>query len=68
MIEVEFHNVSTYHSFSVNNDAGWTMAALSDKGLILATEKNETGPRQVLSSLKRINENVIMYKAINNNY
>ncbi len=45
MIEVEFHNTATHHSFSINNDVGWTMAALNDKGLILGTEKNENGPR-----------------------
>ena len=45
MIEVEFHSTSTHHSFSVPNHMGWTMAALNDKALVLATEKSEDDPR-----------------------
>lgn len=41
MIEVEFHDVSVHHSFSINNDNGWGMAALNTKGLILAKEKDD---------------------------
>ena len=45
MVEVEFHNASTYHSFSVPNNIGWTMASLSEQALLLAVEKVESEPR-----------------------
>eukprot|EP00731_Ephydatia_muelleri_P022174 Em0014g765a len=41
MIEVEFHNANTHHSFSVANGCGYTMAALSDQALALASRKTE---------------------------
>ena len=45
MVEIEFHNASTYHSFSVPNNIGWTMASLSEQALLLAIEKIESEPR-----------------------
>ena len=47
MVEVEFHNASTYHSFSVPNNIGWTMASLSEQALLLAVEKIESEPRYI---------------------
>ena len=41
MIEVEFHNMLTHHSFSIPNYAGYNMAALSDTALVLGAEKND---------------------------
>ena len=45
MIEVEFHNTLTHHSFSINNDIGWSMAVLNENGLVLAKEKDEDSQR-----------------------
>ena len=47
MVEVEFHNASTYHSFSVPNNIGWTMASLSEQALLLAVEKIESESRYI---------------------
>lgn len=41
MVEVEFHDSSVHHPFSVPNHYGWSMASLSSKGLVLAVESSE---------------------------
>lgn len=40
MVEVEFHDSSVHHPFSIPNHWGWSMGALSAKALILAVESN----------------------------
>ena len=47
MVEVEFHNTSTHHSFSLPNPSGYSMAALSEQALVLATEKQDEQSRLV---------------------
>ena len=41
MVEVEFHNTSTHHSFSLPNPSSYSMAALSEQALVLAAEKQD---------------------------
>ena len=45
MIEVEFHNTSTHHSFSLPNSSDYSMASLSEQALVLASEKQEEQSR-----------------------
>ena len=45
MVEVEFHDTSVHHPFSIPNHYGWSMAALSSKALVLAAEGNDEEPR-----------------------
>ena len=45
MVEVEFHNTSTHHSFSLPNPSGYSMAALSEQALVLAAEKQDEQAR-----------------------
>lgn len=45
MVEVEFHDTATYHTFSVPNILGFSMAALSSTTLGLACERIEEEPR-----------------------
>lgn len=40
-IDVEFHDSSVHHSFRINNIIGHSMAALSHKALVLASERDE---------------------------
>ena len=47
MVEVEFHNTSTHHSFSLPNPSSYSMAALSEQALVLATEKQDEQSRLV---------------------
>lgn len=47
MVEVEFHSSSTHHPFSIPNHNGWSMASLSSKALVLATEKDDNELRLV---------------------
>ena len=47
MVEVEFHNTITHHSFSLPNPSGYSMAALSEQALVLATEKQDEHSRFV---------------------
>ena len=45
MVEVDFHNTGTHHSFSLSNFAGHSMAALNEQALVLACERAEDQPR-----------------------
>ncbi len=45
MVEVEFHNSSTHHSFSLPNHSEYTMATLNEQALVLASERTEDAPR-----------------------
>ena len=45
LIEVEFHNTSIHHTFSLANHHGYSIAALNEQALVLACEKNEDQPR-----------------------
>ena len=47
MVEVEFHDTATYHTFTVPNMVGLSMAALSRTTLALACERIEEEPRSV---------------------
>ena len=38
LIEVEFHDTSVHHSFTVANHDGYTMAVLTEVALVLASE------------------------------
>ncbi len=46
LIEVDFHNSSIHHSFSLPNTLGHTMAALSEEALVLAAGRTEEEKRQ----------------------
>ena len=58
MVEVEFHNTSTHHSFSLPNPSGYSMAALSEQALVLATEKQDEQSRQVGDELFQLVESI----------
>ena len=45
MVEIEFHNTSTHHAFSMPNPLGFSMAALNEQALVLACERSEDVPR-----------------------
>ncbi len=45
MIEVDFHNTATHHSFSLANYSGYSMAALNERALVLASERSDEQPR-----------------------
>lgn len=45
MVEVDFHNTGTHHSFSLSNFVGHKMAALNEQALVLACERDEDQPR-----------------------
>ncbi|CAI8014341.1 WD repeat and HMG-box DNA-binding protein 1 [Geodia barretti] len=47
MIEVEFHNSTVHHSFSIPNHHGNNMASLSESCLALACQRNEGNPSQL---------------------
>ena len=47
MVEVEFHDTATYHTFTVPNTLEFSMAALSCTTLVLACERIEEEPRSV---------------------
>ena len=47
MVEIEFHNTSTHHAFSMPNPLGFSMAALNEQALVLACERSEDVPRYV---------------------
>ncbi len=49
MVEVDFHNTGTHHSFSLANYSGYNMAALSERALVLACERADDQPRLVVS-------------------
>ena len=55
MVEVEFHNTSTHHSFSLPNPAGYSMASLSEQALVLASEKQEEQSRLAGLNTRRNN-------------
>ena len=40
-VDVEFHNTSTHHALHINNSAGFSLAALSEQVVALATEADE---------------------------
>ena len=61
MVEVEFHNASTYHSFSVPNNIGWTMASLSEQALLLAVEKIESESRYIYTCTCIIHTDICTY-------
>ncbi|KAL1458238.1 hypothetical protein WDU94_008400 [Cyamophila willieti] len=46
-IDIEFHDSSVHHSFRINNIAGHSVAALSNKALVLASEKEEDKPSKL---------------------
>uniref|UniRef100_A0A8D8RZF4 WD repeat and HMG-box DNA-binding protein 1 n=1 Tax=Cacopsylla melanoneura TaxID=428564 RepID=A0A8D8RZF4_9HEMI len=46
-IDIEFHDSSVHHSFRINNIAGHSLAALSNKALVLASEKEEDKPSKL---------------------
>ena len=45
MVEIEFHNTSTHHAFSMPNPLGFSMAALNEQALVLACERSDDVPR-----------------------
>ena len=45
LIEVDFHNSGTHHSFSLPNPLSHSMAALSEEALVLACEREEDQTR-----------------------
>lgn len=45
LIEVDFHNGGTHHSFSLPNSLSHSMAALSEQALVLACGKTDDQPR-----------------------
>ena len=45
-IEVEFHDSSVHHSLHINNTEGFSMAALSNKVLVLACDAEPKEDRQ----------------------
>ena len=45
MVEVDFHDSCTHHSFSLSNSLGHSMAALSHQALALACQRTEDSPR-----------------------
>ena len=45
LIEVEFLDIGIHHSFSIANHDGYTMAALTEAALVLASEATEDAPR-----------------------
>ena len=45
MIEVEFHDSSTHHSFSLANHFEYSLAALSSEALVLASERKGDSAR-----------------------
>lgn len=47
MIEVEFHNTTVHHSFSIPNHHGNSMASLNESCLVLACQRNEGNPSQL---------------------
>ena len=49
LIEVEFLDIGVHHSFSIANHDGYTMAALSEAALVLASEATEDVPRSVVA-------------------
>ena len=51
LIEVEFLDIGVHHSFSIANHDGYTMAALSEAALVLASEATEDSPRSALDTV-----------------
>ena len=47
LVEVDFHDSSTHHSFSLPNSLGHSMASLNSQALVLACARTEDKPRQV---------------------
>lgn len=45
LVEVDFHDSSTHHSFSLPNSLGHSMAALNSQALVLACARTEDKPR-----------------------
>lgn len=45
MVEVDFHNTGTHHPFSLANYSGYSLAALSEQALVLASRREEDQPR-----------------------
>ena len=52
LIEVEFLDIGVHHSFSVANHDGYTMAALTEAALVLASEATEDASRSVAAMFK----------------
>lgn len=44
-IDIEFHNTHTHHALHIDNTARYTMADLSDKAVVLASESSDEAPR-----------------------
>jgi len=49
MVEVEFHNTSTHHAFSMANPLGFSMAALNEQAVVLACGRSEDVSRYSIS-------------------
>ncbi|XP_064097260.1 WD repeat and HMG-box DNA-binding protein 1-like [Macrobrachium nipponense] len=47
-IDVEFHDTSVHHALHLNNNAGHTMAALSNEALVLACEAQDDQPSKLV--------------------
>lgn len=46
-VEVEFHDIATYHAFTLANPVNYEMASLTNRGLALASGGNDDSNSQL---------------------
>ena len=46
-VEVEFHDIATYHAFTLANPVNYEMASLTSRGLVLASGGNDDSNSQL---------------------